>query len=176
MKSSDCLDCLKRRAISFQAAAFLSSSSDPFRNQTMKVSISSLFPSSLLCLKCLPPLCFLSLDPLLSSLPLLSGFSSPSCVSDFMYLEQSAAIRGKREEDQQLAFDFWILYQCGVTDARGAYLKNTVNPDARINVTSTNNIWSAGYEADSSLRLIMIFSVILSVPLSHLQSVSTFRL
>lgn len=48
------------------------------------------------------------------------------------------------------------------------HLKNKANPGARINtVTSMNIIRSAGYEADRSLRLIMIFCVSLFVFYPH---------
>lgn len=60
------------------------------------------------------------------------------------------------QKTQKTTTSFWFLWFC-VMDAWGTYLKNKINPGTCITVTSTNNIWSAGYEADSNLKLLMIF-------------------
>lgn len=60
------------------------------------------------------------------------------------------------QKTQKTTTSFWFPWFC-VTDAWGTYLKNKINPGTCITVTSTNNVWSAGYEADSNLKLLMIF-------------------
>lgn len=60
------------------------------------------------------------------------------------------------QKTQKTTTSIWFLWFC-VMDAWGTYLKNKINPGTCITVTSTNNVWSAGYEADSNLRLLMIF-------------------